>query len=286
MSKINLWQIIKTSWHYTYGNKKLWIIALLVAFGGFFWQYNFQDWSQFNSTLQLVEQNGQIPILVWVIMIALVFIISFVLFLLSLWFRASLVYGIDKIRQMQEFKLKELLKLGWHKIASLFGIEVLVGLVNLLFFVPAIILSLLGSPAFNLVMLLTIGITLLFNLFVFIFISYAYFYAILEGKKAIESIKLAWSLFISNWKDVILATLLEIGLLVAIGLAMVMALLILAIPLGLIGVLLLLVAGSSAITILTILGVIVLLVFFALLRGAVNVFLHSYLLQIYWKLKS
>jgi hypothetical protein len=286
MLRIKLGEIIKASWYYTWGNKKLWLIALLVAFGGFFWQYNYQDWSTLSASWQIIGQGGHVSAGVWALLIAIISVIGLALFLLSLWFRASLIFGIDKIRQLQNYKLKELLHLGRKKIGALFIIEILVGLANFALFIPTIILALAHSSALNVVLWITMALTIVFNIIIFLFISYSYFYAVLDDKKAVEAMKLAWGLFVKNWKEVLLATLVEVALLVAMGLAMIMVLLILAIPLAIIGVLLLMVAGSNAIAIMSIVGAAILLVLFALLRGGVNVFLHSYLMNVYWRLKE
>lgn len=288
--------ILKKAYHVTIKNKILWLLGMMVGGGA---SCNFSasgDFSDFeNSKLgSEIDFNALNLWDYWYILALIAVLIIFLLItfiVLSVIARGGLLHGVNLARENQKISFKECFKYGTGKFWRILGLQLLFSLVilssivilmagiilcvavglNLDLLVLKIILILLGV----LLSLLGFIAVVLFSIIIALISNYVFCSAILEDKKAIESIKAGWNLFKRNIGETIILSLILFGIGIGIGFAM----LIILMPIGLI----FFIIGYGfyvwlswvGVAIISAIAIIIFLIIFLLIKGIMTVFNFS-----------
>jgi len=128
-------------------------------------------------------------------------------------------------------------------------------------------------------------ILILYNIFIALFRQYSYCFAVLENQTGWQAIKSGFDLLKKDFGNILVVGLIYIGLSMAATLAMVVIILAICVPFFLLFMIALFL-GKWMMIIVIILWVIVGLVCFLALRGAIGTYFQSYFTHAYWELKK
>ncbi len=284
--------ILKKAFQITWKHKYLWVLGFLVALGSGGSNYN----SNFNSQTsspnwagagQWLESYLIVVILVGLILLFLYFII----WILSIIAHAGLVGAVDGIESGKEMGLGKAFGIGAHYFWRTLGINILLDLVMFLlvmiFLVPmiagGILIAVQGEkaaaalvpalicliPAFFLVILLLIIIGAIIG----VISVYAVRYAVIQDKRAVESIRSGWRLIKARKTETMIMFLLLLLTSTLYGVVMLIPALIIGLP-----SVFMIIGGAAANNVALIglgaFGVMVLVLVMAVIRGVYEVF-HS-----------
>lgn len=282
-------EVLKQSWQTAWKTKLFWLFGLFTGGGFMFWSFSEKDYQNISALFSKgVDPAAGLPAnFLWLILLFLP--IGIIMAILAYLARAAFLHGLGQVNSGASFRFGELVKFGWRKMWRLWGIDIILGLFNIPLVVVLILTAVAagnGSAAASGFFVSTVLIMIVYNIGIMLFKHYAHCFAILEDTKAWGAIKSGWQLFLKNLGVTVVARLIEVGILIASGLAMIIAALILAIPFVLLGVLLALALGTVGVWIVSTLGVLVLLAFCLVVRGLISAFMYVYLTRVYWRLKS
>ena len=286
---------LKNAWRFTFRNRLLWIIGLFVGSGGFFVNFNFQDWFNqvgagtgaavsFNVFLENAKNvfSGALPI---VLILSGFFLLIFIMFLVSLIARGGMLSAIAREKSGEQSKFWSLIKMGYEKMGTFLVVEIILGAINLVF-LGIFVLALFSFDNIIVKILVAIAIVAMiaYGIFISLFKHYVYCYAILESKTSWDSIKAGFALLKKNFWVMVMAKLIEIGLYIGIGICLIVASAILLLPIALLGVVMVFIFGVTAMVVAAIVAVLVLVVFVLALRGAASTYFQQFFTQVYWKI--
>ena len=200
------------SWAWIY--KRIWIIGFFITTT----TISFQFWQDDSADLNIVSffKDGFSSFRFHkMIVLGLLFFV--VVYLISLIAKASILSGLKKIKQNEDYKVWELIKFGFRKIPRTLLLEIYLGIVNI---VLAVIISLYfmytQSAVMAVLFIVAMLLLLIYNVILYLCKHYAYCYIVFENKSTWQAIVAAWQLLRKNPKNVILAKLIEIVLILAI----------------------------------------------------------------------
>ncbi len=290
-------ELLKRAWQWTIQNKILWVIAFFAGSGGFAMNLSFNN-SDKEAIQKMFENSGLLKekmatILAnvgdFIFFVVIMFVFVFLFFLLSLAMSAAVIQANKKIQTGEKYKFWLLVKLGFTFLPRMFLLVVLWGIPNLILLVVAIVglgLSLNGVGWAMSLLVASVIVGLVYNLYIWLLRHNAYCFLVLENNSSWLSFKKSAQLLKKNFSAVLLASLIEIGVGIAIGIGLILALIIMAIPFVVLAGLLMVVAGGQGIVIPIILGAILSLALLAVVRGASSFFFNAFLTNVFWELKK
>lgn len=240
---------------------------------------NFSTSPMFTNFLVTLSQPR-----VWLVLLFVTCLFALVVFL-SLWARATILHGLQKVRSAEPAKTFDLLRFGLKKIARLFLIEVFfiipnaVGLILLFVLFPG-----MQKPIIWVLFIIVLVLVVLYNLFLFLFRHYAYCFGVLENFRAWAAVKAGLAMLVKNFSALILVKLIELGLWILAALCLVVALAILILPLIAIGAAVMYIGGPAALFVVAGIALAFLVLALLFLKGIINVFFHGYLTLVYWQI--
>ena len=285
-------QVLKKAWQLVKTNKLLWIIGIFVGSASMALDPPGEDWQGLH-----VDSVGQVlinvknflsnPLLALYALMVFVFFIAIVL--ASFWARVAMLEGIRKDRNGEKLQFGQLLKFGFGKMPRILLMEIILGVVNLILGVIIFFTSVVNQDnnfTLNIIFLIAVLALVIYNVVLFMFRHYAYCFAVLEDCKALPAIKSGWKLFRQNARPLIVVKLIEVGLWMAGGIAAIIILAVCTAPFLLLGLILMVVVGALAWTIVAMLAVIALIIVLLVISGVLNTFFQSYLTYAYWQVKK
>jgi hypothetical protein len=275
--------LIKQSFRWAWHFKRMWIIAFFVATTSLSFQFSSDNWQGIANFFKTGFSEYRFDIL---IPLGLLFFV--VIYLLSLVAKAGILVGLKKLKQKEDYRVLELFKFGIRKIPKTFLLEIYFGVINLVL-TTVFVLYVAFSESFILQILymLALLLFLIYNLLVYIIKHFAYCLIVFDEKSPWQAIKLSLKLFRNNIKQVLLAKLLEIVLILAFMLAISATIFIISVPAVMIMTLSFL-FGGFIIFIILIGFVAALAALFAVLcvKGFISTVTQSFMTQVYWELES
>lgn len=295
--------LLKKAFEIVWKNKFLWFFGFLA--GGVGGGFNFPS-SSFNSggSTNPSQMNGQMSTQVqafnkflsdnlsWIIGLAIFFVIlGLVFFVLSIISRGALYGTIKKIVKGEKTGIKDGFLIGWHKFWRILGISVLLFLIiflPIMFFVGLAILLAIYKIWFVFGFVIFLGIVgiIVLGVLISLIVNFIYCYAVLGDKKAVLSIKSAYALFKLNWKSVGLTYLVMIAVNIVAGIALMMVVLAVGLPLFLLGLSLYATLNLSAVIAYAVVVGLLMMIFLMALGGAIGAFNASVWTLVYLKLEE
>ena len=286
-------EVLKQSWQTAWKTKLFWLFGLFSGGGFMFFWFSDED---IQNTKKLLTKEGLDSVtagngwpvgMLWVL--AALFFLGLIFGAISFLARAAFLRGLGQGQSGVEFRFSELIKFGWRRMWRLWGIDLILGLVN----IPLVgVLILLAVSVGNNNALpfglfaTTVIIMIIYNLGIWLFKHYVHCFAVLADEKAWSAIKSGWQLLVKNLGVSVVARLIEVGVLIVSGLAIFISIFILAIPFVIIGIVLGLTVGPVGVGIIAVIALLALFAYIIVLRGLVNAFMFTYLTRVYWRLKS
>jgi len=257
MSKPNLnyGKLVSTSWQLVKKHPFLWILGILGGYGGggFGGGGGGGDWSEFSesedklssakdmagevlgATTDNVSRMIEIGGITLLVFVLILFII--LLWIISAIFRGGLIKSVTDLSKNKESNFKQAWADGmesWRPLFWLMALLVLVSLIGLLPFAVAFGLAMFETAILTAIAIIFGILWLIVYAAVMIMISFVYPYAereiVLEGKGVIEGAKGGYKFFRTHWKQALIVFLINIGLGLAYGMAMILVLLIVGLP--------------------------------------------------------
>jgi len=289
MKEISFKKILRSAWDLVYSNLRLWWLGFLITSGGLYFEYTKTDWQSFKVDM-LSFQNISNAILgtsyVWYIVL-IIFLIIILLVLLSFWARSALILGISHVNQGQPYKLRELSRASWKLFPRILIQELILVIPNVVLLILAILYLIYRDiPAMNILFWVIAIIFAVYNIFLFIIKHYSYCNITLDGEKPYKAILYAVDLFKKNYFLLIKVKLAELAMWVCLGLGVLLALLICSLLFLLLMVISMFISELIPVSLFVYLGLFVMTVLLFALRGGANVFIQSYLTQIYWEVRK
>lgn len=286
--------LLKKAWTWTYKNKLLWVIAFFAGSGGYFFNLmpsgddleSFSEaspsFANFVGNIRTISFEAPLVILGAIVIV----LVLAILYVLNLAARAAVIRGLNQINSGSKYRFWELAGYGFRRMPRFLLISIIWGIPNVFLMILMVVGALLGAW-YGISLLAISGVAfLLYNIYIALLRHYAYCEAILNEKSAWNSIIIGAKLVNKNFWIVLVSALIQIGLAMAIGLGMFLAVIIVAIPFVLLGAILTLAMGSLGIVIPAIIGGVAILALAAVLRGGISFYFNTFLTQIYWKLEK
>jgi len=282
-------EVLKQSWQTAWKTKLFWLFGLFTGGGFMFWSFSEKDWRNIN-TLFFKGADSAVGLPANFLWLILLFIpLGIVMAILSYLARAAFLRGLGQMNGSASFGFGELFKFGWRKLWRLWGMDILLGLFNIPLVVVLVLTAVAagnGSAVASGFFVATSIIMVVYNVGIMLFKHYAHCFAILEDAKAWSAIKFGWQLFLQNAGVTVVANLIAIGIFIGCGLAMIIAIIILAIPFVLLGVLMAIILGSVGAVVVAVLGGVFFLAFLLITRGLINAFMYIFMTRVFWRVKS
>lgn len=282
--------LVKQAFQITWRNKFLWIFGILAGGGAVSLNFSGLNFSFDSSSLEQANQASFVEFLnqirsfyyaheltIWlIILILLLFFV--IIWIFSLIFQGALIGGVAKIEKGEKTNFKHSFSLGWQAFWRILGLKILISIIILIFL---IILSLIIIGMFIVTPILAIilGVLLMLcfwflALILSLIVHFALRITIIKQLRVIASLKKALTLFKNFWLQMIIIALIVFALGMVWGIVLLFALVIIAIPLVLLGIVFYTLGNLAIIiyaTIITLLiGIIIII-----LSGAINVFFSS-----------
>lgn len=281
--------LVKKAFQITIKNKYLWLFGFFVGTSSGSYNYysggsgsgnsgsgNYSYQQFVNDARNFLADNW-----IWITVIGLLILAVIIFFLvMRILSQGALIGSVDKIDNAKNSSIKDGFKIGRKSFWSVFGIGFLSGIT---IFIAIIIL---GVPIMFLfvykmyvrgVILALIGLVIFIPLTIVVnyMAVYGYRYVVLKNKKAIESLKLAFNLFIKNiWPSIVTSLILMlVGMMVMI--ATIILIIALGIPFLILGLLAYLAAKWVGAMIVIGLAVVVFFVLMTFLGAAISTFQSS-----------
>ncbi len=251
--------ILKRAWDNAWHHKYLWFFGLFAALLGnggelelIFGSYDrqgqetfFPAWQRFAETglfskaglSNMVHLAQTEPASLFFALTVLLVIILLAIFLLWLCIvsQTAIVHNTAKIKHDKEHDFKDGLMQGIKKFWPVLGLNLIIKMITaVLFFligVPVVMGIVKTNTAINLSYVLMFIIFIPISLSLSFILKYAISYTIIKGQKFFESIKSGWILFKNNWLISIEMAILLFFINFLVGIAVLLAFLVLAIPL-------------------------------------------------------
>jgi|SRR6056297_368913 len=286
MKHFKLKPVIGRSLKLAWKNKKLWLFGFFIGGSLAVMQYSGGKWQEFKEKISLfswenirtILLDGQILSNVSVVLLFLLAI-----YILTAWARGGILAALAYLKKGQNKYFKVAAKTGWSRLFRLFLIDLFFGAIGLFLFV-------LGaeflSGSYRVLSFVAIGVWLIMTLLLFLSRHYIYCAAIYEDKGVFPAIKSGVLLYFTNFKKLTLVKVVEIGLWLLSGLAIALILFISLIPFTVVGLVLMLGFNILPIKTLGLLVFIVLMIIFLIARSIANIFIYSYLTEVYWLIKQ
>jgi len=238
-------KILKEAWTITQENKYLTIYGFVPAFIGitlgigyllyqatltyYMWFYrgaSFTFFDQFNFILDPLRSNH--VLLVSIVVIGALFYFSAAI--VATMFQGALISSIAKIKQKEKHGFIRGWIDGWHSFFEFFGLHVMLAVfdMRLVFLNGFTSMRDVGAPFFW-ITFIPMVLHFLLAIFVIVFLAYAQFYIVLEGKGVITAIKKSIRMVVENLRETLLIMMILILVLIQ---AVVNMLLVFAVPFG------------------------------------------------------
>jgi len=275
--------IIKRAFQITIKNKYLWLFGLLAGAGGGGGSYNFYNGGS-GDLSNVANRNFRSPYLqmrnfltdnwIWIaVIIGIILVIGIILLILSIISQGALVGCINKVDNNKKSGIKDGFKIGKNYFWRVLGLGLLTGIV---IFAAVIIL---GIPIMMLFYYKMIGrgiLLVLVALLIFIPLAVVINYMtvfglrfiVLKNKKVIESLRLAFDLFMKNVWPSIAMSLIMMAVGLVVGMIMIIAFIVVAIPFVILGFIAYFIAQWMGVVIVVILGMLVFF-FLSFLLGSI-----------------
>lgn len=242
---VNFGEVLKKAWHHVWKFKYLWLLGILAGGGTSMSSNNIsslsnlntrsKDWQNFNTDSLtsfatsagkvLGAANTSFPIILTIIIVLAVILLLLIFIYLNITARGAIISAVDGIDKDRNISLSQ----SWHMGHKYFWKILLFAiLVCLLLLIPLLFLA---TPVVIMAMVrwyipaIVVGL-----LFLLLFMVYAFYITlsmqygerilVLENKQAWDSIKLGVNFFNKNWKNVLLAYLILIALMIGAGLVL------------------------------------------------------------------
>jgi hypothetical protein len=264
--------LINKAWKIAWRNKLLWIFGFFITSGveSFNYRNSFDLESIRFEALQMIEiPRGALLIF---LIVGLLFGVAFLI--LSVISHGAMIKGIDNVSKSITNRFKALWKFGVSKFWRVLAIELIIGIGVLLLLVPSV-LALLDYNWSALVAMIWVFLVIVALVIFGNFFYYIFAYAVIEDKKAIESIVLAWKLYVNNFKVSFLVSLLRLGLSIAFGIGLLIATILAALPFVLLGFLFGYLTGAMGALITAIVAAVLIFALVIVVRGFLNTFHFS-----------
>ncbi|MBI5077180.1 hypothetical protein HZB94_02265 [Candidatus Falkowbacteria bacterium] len=289
MAELKFKSIIKDSWSRVWSRKLLWIFGALAGTGMFF--YNFGDsWSSGQELADwhaiIANLKNSFSALPQASIFVSVWLIFFTTVLISFVCRAALIRGISDAEREANLNFGALIRFGWKKLGRIVGIEFILNIINIGAFAAFIVLLFFGGANYVKWLITLLAVIGLYNLFLFLFRFYIYCFAILDDQKFVWSIKAGWKLFAGNLKPLLMTKLVEVGLRLVSVIAILIFLLLCALPFVILAALLGVVFGETAVMVVFIVGMAVWFVALLAAQGICNSFFYHYLCAVFARIKE
>lgn len=299
---MNYLEVIKRSFQIIWKNKFLWFFGFFLggasSFGGFNFGNSFKTQEKDGEQLQgmfwqardlfLTHLKTIIPILIIIGALLIIFVLFMII--MRILSRSALIKGVNKLDENIQTSLKESFKEGKSYFFKIIGVSLLFLIVKLIiigiplaFFVYGFFLAFLKEGS----ILPSFIVFSVFGFFLFIIAAsvivailkliqkYAYNFLVLKDQKILESIKNGFNLFKKFWKQSALMWLWLLLISLALGFIIFLAIIVLILPFLLLGFILYLILKTVGIVIAVSFGALVMIVFFAVLRGGVTAFYET-----------
>ncbi len=244
---MNYQEIVVKSLKIAWGNKWLWVFGLFAS-GGFSvpgpgGSFNWRE----RPPANLQERANELLVQYWgllIVLLALIFLAIVVFTVLSVVANGALIRAAADIDDERETSFSLSLKAGAHYFFRLFGLSLLlmlvVGLPVLIIFGTTLWAFIAGQTALAVLLgilsLLTVLVLLPLSILLSVLVLFGSRAIVLEDRRIFDAIKSAWRLIMGNLGTAFLVWLISILLSVAFGILAFVALLLLAIPLVVAGV--------------------------------------------------
>jgi hypothetical protein len=291
MKQLAYKEMLKRSFADVFSNKLLWFLGIFVGGSAVLLDYLTKDWRGIArlSVTELWEKAKFIFSSFEAFTVTLITVVLLVLiFLLVFWARASILWGVKWANNKEKYSFSGLLKAGWGNIKSIISFEIVFGLVNMILAVATgtTLMYLDSSPWMMLLFIIVAVLLLAFNLALFFFKHFIYCNVVLEGRKSIDSVRSGWKLMVSNFMPIVHVKLLEILFWVAAVFAIMLGLILLALPFVLLSVLALMFVGMTVFNFVSMLGLIVLIIALLIFKGMASAYVQFYMTRVFWALKK
>ena len=287
MKKIQFEEIIKSAWQLAIKSRLLWFFGIFT--GGGMWVSFQTDNLDFNNLafqelMQKVFASLKEPLFIGILLFMILLFVVAVL--LSFVARAAMLQGIDEKNKSGAIgTFKQLLNFGFSKLIKVI-------LMELIYFVPSIIIMALSALLFfalaasaqKVIILTAILLFFFYFLVISFFRGYSYCFLVYENEGPWTAIRSGWNLLTKNIGEVITAGVLKMALVIAAGIVTIIVLAVATLPLVLVCVLVLIFVGNMGLYITIGIGLVVLLVVFMAIRGFLNTFFYSYTVFVYRRL--
>ncbi|MFH0988310.1 MAG: hypothetical protein V1763_02975, partial [Parcubacteria group bacterium] len=231
MKNLEFHSLLKQAFSFSWRNKRLWWLGFFAGGGEII----------YNVTSRSNAQTAGVGTIAGYALLTIIAVLAICLlyFVLNAWGRAGLLLGIRQEKQGSPYEIKALFGSGAKKIWRLI-------LVDLIMLAPAAVLAIpiLVYLAWPNNILLTILFALVALVLLAYFVvrafakHYVYCFAVLEDEKAWPAIKSGWNLFRNNIGALSLTGLIQVVLRVIAGIAVLIVVIIVALPFILLGVVL------------------------------------------------
>lgn len=280
-------EVFKTSWRNVFKYKSLWFMGIFVSGASILLEYNPDDINQFFSTLASVGVinwfTGLAKAPAFLLLIILGLILAVVFALISVIASAGLLAAVGQIKNEARADFKYNIKAGLSRFAPMIVAAVW-------FFIPLFFLFILTVIfyQFELFFLSSlVGILMfVYMFFIYLFKHFASCYIVLEQYPAWAAIMAGFKFFIRNWSSVLVAHLIDWGILLAFFLASFLIAALVAIPFILIGAILILFSGWSLPFVTIMIGIVVYGLVTIIMSGIRVCFSYNFLTHTYWQLKK
>ncbi|MFH0779422.1 MAG: hypothetical protein V1928_01015 [Parcubacteria group bacterium] len=292
MKKFHFNELLAQSWKWTKKNLSLWWLGLFVGLGSLVFDFRSTDIQDaftqvFNDSgvdglKNFLSNVGNASMLVF--WLGVIFIILSIIGILA---RAGLICGVKKIKDGEQYRLRDLAEFGVLKIPRLLLLEIILGIPFYILLIPVVVyVKFIASQILFALFAICLAGLIAYSVFLALFKHYAYCYAILDDQTAWNAIISGIKLLKQNFWNFVVVKLIQAGLWIVAALAMSVAVVVAMLPVLLIGILLSFVAGSfgsAAMAALSgVIGIAAVLAF----RAGMNVFFAGYLTGAYWEARE
>lgn len=279
MKKINYTQILKDAWEVTWKNRYLWWFGLLIFLsggGGMFSSSDSHKKEDYQQIMDFIQAHQQIIIIIGCV----VFLIWLAFLILSFIGRGALIKSIQKNLEAKTSNFKSGFQDGkkyFWKVLSIGMLAALFVIAAMLIFIVPISL-LFANEAFILggIMIL-VAITVLIPVIFLISFSQTYglLYAVMTNLGIWDSLEKGYELIIKNVGPSILMALIILAINIVIGILSFIAMILLAIPFAILGVLFFLLFKMAGAIFIGCLAIVAFIIFILLVGSVTKVFFQT-----------
>lgn len=280
MKNINFRSLLKQAFTFSWRNKRLWWLGLFAGGGEIV--FNVMQKSQAAGT-------GAVNVLGYsLLLISAVTIIIIAVSAVSFAGRAGLLIGIKKEKGALSYNVSALWTAGFKNVWRLLLVNIILLVAPIILSIPVLFYLAASNPnVFSTIIFAVFGLALLVYAVAVAFCRhYIYCFAVLEEQPAWNAIQSGWNLFRNNFGALALTGVIQIVLRVIAGFAVLLVVMIVALPIVLLGIVLTMLLGKVAMFMLAGLAVACAIVAFGFLHGALSVGFNKFLTEVWWEVRG